>query len=71
MNIYNLLSTPQRIKILKKIIYSDYSITVNKAGRELKLSKGLVSKFFKFNNGSSWYKTYQYRRKSHLYITFS
>ncbi|MCP2520899.1 hypothetical protein NLD30_10725 [SCandidatus Aminicenantes bacterium Aminicenantia_JdfR_composite] len=46
MNIYNLLSTPQRIKILKKIIYSDYPITVNKTARELKLSKGLVSKFF-------------------------
>ncbi len=46
MNIWNLLSTPQRIKILKKIIYSDHPITVSKTARELKLSKGLVSKFF-------------------------
>ncbi|MBW2991057.1 nucleotidyltransferase domain-containing protein, partial [Candidatus Woesearchaeota archaeon] len=46
MNIHKILSTTQRIKILKKIIYSNNVITVNKTAKELKLSKGLVSKFF-------------------------
>lgn len=46
MNIYNLFSTAQRIKILERIIYSNNSITVNRTAKELRLSKGLVSKFF-------------------------
>ena len=47
MNIYNVFSTAQRIKILEKISYSDNPISVNITAKELKLTKGLISKYFK------------------------
>src|SRR4030042_3924722 len=46
MNLHNILSTPQRIRILESIIYSNNSVSVNKTAKETRLSKGLVSKFF-------------------------
>ena len=46
MNIYSVFSTSQRIKILQKMIYSSNPISVNKTAKELKLTKGLVSKYF-------------------------
>ena len=41
-----IFSTKQRIKILKHIIYRTDVVGVNSTAAELKLSKGLVSKYF-------------------------
>ena len=46
MNIPELLSTKERVKVLNFIICKTTSLNVNKVANELKLSKGLVSKFF-------------------------
>jgi len=46
MNINILFSSNKRVKILNKIIFSDNPVAVNKTAKELKLSKGLVSKYF-------------------------
>ncbi|HEY9206054.1 MAG TPA: nucleotidyltransferase domain-containing protein [Candidatus Methanoperedens sp.] len=46
MNIYRLLSTRERVKILKFVLYKTGTFGVSDVSRELKLSKGLVSKFF-------------------------
>lgn len=46
MNIHKLLSTKERIKILKYALYKTEHLNVNKVASELKVSKGLVSKFF-------------------------
>lgn len=46
MNINKLFSTEERLKILGKIIFKDISMNVNRTAKELKLSKGLVSKYF-------------------------
>lgn len=46
MNLQELLSTKERVKILKFIIFKTTNLNVNKVANELKLSKGLVSKFF-------------------------
>lgn len=42
----NIFSTKERIKIIKFVIYKKDSISVNNIARNLKLSKGLVSKYF-------------------------
>lgn len=41
-----LFSTSQRIKILKTVIFRTDSISVNNIASQLRLSKGLVSKYF-------------------------
>jgi predicted nucleotidyltransferase len=46
MNIWTLFSTRERLKILKYIIYKDEVLTINKIANELRLSKGLLSKYF-------------------------
>lgn len=46
MNIEEILSTKERVKILSYIIYSEKKLRVNEIARKLKLSKGLVSKYF-------------------------
>lgn len=45
MNINKIFSTFQRVTILEKIIYSDSLVSVNKTAKDLRLSKGLISKF--------------------------
>lgn len=42
----NIFSTKQRIKILQAIIFKTGNISVNNIANQLKLSKGLVSKYF-------------------------
>ena len=46
MHIENLFSTKERVKILEKVIYRTSYLSVNDVARKLKLSKGLVSKYF-------------------------
>lgn len=46
MNIHKLLSTKERVKILKLVLYRTGSMSVTDVAKRLKLSKGLVSKFF-------------------------
>jgi predicted nucleotidyltransferase len=46
MNIEELFSTKERIKILSKIIYSEKELRVNETAKKLGLSKGLISKYF-------------------------
>jgi len=46
MNIHKLLSSKERIKILKYILYKTEQLSVNKVANELKLSKALISQFF-------------------------
>lgn len=46
MNIHRLLSTKERVKILKLVLYKIGSLSVTDVAKELKVSKGLVSKFF-------------------------
>lgn len=41
----DIFSTKERIKILKAIVFTKESISVNKIANQLKLSKGLVSKY--------------------------
>ncbi len=42
----SLFSTSQRIKILESVIFRTDSVSVNNIASQLKLSKGLVSKYF-------------------------
>ncbi len=42
----NIFSTRQRIKILQAIIFRIDNISVNNIANQLKLSKGLISKYF-------------------------
>ena len=42
----SIFSTRQRIKILEEVIFKTGSISVNNIAAKLKLSKGLVSKYF-------------------------
>lgn len=46
MNLHSLLSTKERLKILAYIIYQNKPFTINKTASKLKLSKGLISKYF-------------------------
>ncbi|MBN2043057.1 MAG: nucleotidyltransferase domain-containing protein [Candidatus Aenigmarchaeota archaeon] len=46
MNLHNLLSTRERVKILKSVLFKKDEMGVNSVAKELKLSKGLVSKYF-------------------------
>lgn len=46
MDFHKLLSTKERVKILNYVLYKTEHLTVNKTASELRLSKGLVSKFF-------------------------
>lgn len=46
MNIEKLFSTRQRARILQSIIFSEKKIRVNETAKRLKLSKGLISKYF-------------------------
>lgn len=47
MNIDELLSTKERIKILEFVLYKREEVTISKVAHNLGISKGLVSKFFK------------------------
>lgn len=42
----NIFSTKQRIKILQAIIFKTKNISVNSIANQLRLSKGLISKYF-------------------------
>lgn len=42
----DIFSTKQRIKILEEVVFKTSSISVNNIANQLKLSKGLVSKYF-------------------------
>lgn len=46
MNISNVFSTQQRVKILQRIILSQDALSVNRIADELNVSKALVSKYF-------------------------
>jgi len=46
VNIHKLLSTKERVKILRLILYRTNPLRVNEVARESELSKGLISKFF-------------------------
>ncbi len=46
MNIDKILSTKERIDILKYIIYIEKEFGVSETAKKLKLSKGLISKYF-------------------------
>ncbi len=46
MNISELLSTKERVKILEFVLYKRGQVTVSGVAHSLKVSKGLVSKFF-------------------------
>ncbi len=46
MNIDKIFSTRERLKILTAVIYSEGEFGVNETAKRLKLSKGLVSKYF-------------------------
>ena len=46
MNISELLSTKERVKILEFVLYKGGQVTVSGVAHSLKVSKGLVSKFF-------------------------
>lgn len=46
MNIEKLFSTKQRLKILRTVIYYEQGFGVNEIAKKLRLSKGLVSKYF-------------------------
>ncbi len=43
-----IFSTKERIKIIKAVIYSEKPISINLIAAKLKISKGLVSKYFDF-----------------------
>jgi len=45
MNIPALLSTKERTRILNSVIYKTEQISVNKTAKDIKISKGLVSKY--------------------------
>ncbi|MEA1963541.1 MAG: hypothetical protein U9O41_00170 [Candidatus Aerophobetes bacterium] len=46
MSIEKLFSTKERVKVIKEVIYSESEFGVNEIARKLKLSKGLISKYF-------------------------
>jgi predicted nucleotidyltransferase len=46
MNICALLSTKERLKILGYVVYKNGQFTISRVAKELKLSKGLISKYF-------------------------
>ena len=46
MNIPDLFSTKERVQLLQFVLYETDPLKVNKVAQELKISKGLVSKFF-------------------------
>ena len=46
MNAEKLFSTKERVKIIRGVIYSEEAFGVNETANRLKLSKGLVSKYF-------------------------
>ena len=46
MNIHELFSTRERIRILKHILYLEKDFGVSEIAKKLKISKGLVSKYF-------------------------
>ena len=42
----NIFSTKERIKILRAIIFITEAVSVNNIAKQLRLSKGLISKYF-------------------------
>lgn len=46
MNAEKLFSTKERVRIMRGVIYSEEGFGVNETANELRLSKGLVSKYF-------------------------
>ena len=47
MNLEDLISTKERVKILQTVIYKTGKIGVSQLSRDLKVSKGLVSGYFR------------------------
>jgi len=50
MNIHKILSTKERVRMLKSILYKTNLLGVSEVARDAGLSKGLVSKFFDILN---------------------
>ena len=48
MNIPSLLSTYERVKILREVIYSEEKLNVNEVAKALRLSNGMISKYFSY-----------------------
>lgn len=48
MNIPALLSTDERVKILRGVIYREEKLNVNQMAKALRLSKGMISKYFNY-----------------------
>jgi predicted transcriptional regulator len=46
MNVHELFSSKERVRILRHIIYLERDFGVSEISRKLKISKGLVSKYF-------------------------
>jgi predicted nucleotidyltransferase len=46
MNIHRLLSTRERVRTLNFVLYKTSPLCVNEVAKDLRLSKGLISKFF-------------------------
>ena len=46
MNLEKIFSTKERVKILKNIIYLENDLSVSEISKKLRLSKGLISKYF-------------------------
>ena len=51
MNMEEIFSTPERVKILNNIIFNPGALGVNQFAVDLELSKGLVSKYFTILSG--------------------
>lgn len=45
MNIHELFSTKQRVKIIGEIIYTEDPVNLSLVAKKLRLSKGLLSKY--------------------------
>jgi len=48
MNIPALLSTDERVKILREVIYREEKLNVNQMAKALRLSNGMISKYFNY-----------------------
>ncbi len=48
MNIPSLLSTDERVKILRGVLFREGKLNVNQTAKALQLSNGLVSKYFNY-----------------------
>ena len=48
MNLPALLSTDERIKILRGVIFHEGKLNVNQTAKDIRLSNGMISKYFKY-----------------------